>query len=301
MDSAWLFDEWVSHLRIAGLSPETRRVYGYAVEALARHLGKSGKSILDATENDLTDWRSGWPLAPSSVRTYMAAVRNFYQWAGRKYPDLIQSDPAQYVPVPKVPRRLPRPIPDQELERAIAHAPGGGRLRLWLVLAGYAGLRCIEIARLRRDALLVLPGGQRAVMVLGKGDKERLIPLSDYVWDEIGIYGPALGNPMCQWFFPRLRGDRSQHVPANVVSTMGNAHLRACGYARSMHTLRHRFGSSSYAVDHNLRVVQELLGHNDPKTSALYAAFSPQDASRTVAQIQPAPHGRRFRLIQGDA
>jgi integrase len=187
------------------------------------------------------------------------------------------------VPVPRVGRRLPRPISEADLFTALRQAPP--RIRPLLVLAAWAGLRAKEIARLRRQHVLdtARPPVLLVVHDATKGRSERIVPLSDFVLGELRLHGlPASG-----WMFSRHDGAPGPNTP-HMISLLCNQHLHDCGIAATLHQLRHRFGTVAYAASHDLRMVQELLGHADPQTTALYTAYDQADAARVV-QALPSP------------
>ncbi|WP_301177333.1 tyrosine-type recombinase/integrase [Actinomadura geliboluensis] len=279
--------EFLTYLRLEGKSPHTLRSYRDRLRHLDRHL--DGRSFLSASRDDLLDWRKTLgPLADASVKTYVAAVRSFYRWAVTS--GYLTKSPAAAIPTPRLGRRLPRPIGDDDLQFAILQAIG--RIRAFLVLAGYAGLRCIEISRLRRECLF--PHAPDPYMIVhGKRDKERAVNMSPYVWSELQLYG----LPRRGWVFPRLDGQLG-HVPAGCVSQYGNLHLHACGIVETMHQLRHRFGTRAYQATGQLRELQELMGHSDISTTAGYAAHSNARAAALVNAVQPAPI--TLRIVQDD-
>jgi len=110
---------------------------------------------------------------------------------------LLQADPSAALSVPRSPRRLPRPMPEGDLHTAIVNAPP--RIRPWLMLAALGGLRCCEIARLRREDVLN-SHTPPALLVHGKGDKERVVPLPAQLLHELTPL------PRAGWLFARLDG-----------------------------------------------------------------------------------------------
>lgn len=270
---------FVRHLRMEGKSPNTIRLYGGTLRELQTYLDQP---LLTATAHDLIDWRASLAVQPSSVATYVAAVRSFYRWCVRY--GLRADDPSMLVPVPKLGRRMPRPVAEIDLEHAIDTACD--RIRPWLILAAYSGFRCLEVAQLRREDIHD-SAPEPFVIARGKGNKERSVPLSPYVWGELRHSIARKG-----WAFPRRDG-RPGHTPASTVSQLGNDHLKACGLSDTMHGLRHRFGTQTYAVSRDLRVVQELMGHGSSKTTELYAAHSLERAVQAVAAVQPRRRGLR--------
>ncbi|MBO2459392.1 tyrosine-type recombinase/integrase [Actinomadura violacea] len=281
-----VIDEFDKHLSLQGRSPHTRRLYRGRLLDIAQQL--TPRSLLDATPSDLEAWRAALTVADISVVSYVAGVRVFYAWlaaAGR-----IPSNPALTMPIPRLGRRLPRPIGDDDLQMAILHA--FGRVRAWLVLAGYAGLRCCEIATLRRDC--IFERVSRPYMIVhGKGDKERAVPMSQYVWTELKLFG----LPRRGWIFPRLDG-LIGHTPPGSVTRYGNLHLRDCGLDETMHQLRHRFGTVGYQATGEIRELQEVMGHADISTTALYAAHSNPRAAALVDAVQPRA---TLRIVRDDS
>ena len=238
--------------------------------------------LLAAGPAELMAWREGMRLAPVSVKTYVSHVRQFYAWALAE--GLIKVNPVERVPVPKVGRRLPRPIGEADLLRALAAAPP--RIRAWLVLAAWAGLRAKEIALLRRENILDT-GRRPAIRIAGdatKGRRERIVPMSVFVRAELR----RLDLPPRGWVFRRLDGRLGPNQPWRV-SALANQFLHAHGIPETLHQLRHRFGTMAYqAGGRDLRAVQELMGHADPATTAGYAAYDQVQAAAAVEAI-PAP------------
>ncbi len=176
---------------------------------------------------------------------------------------------------PKLRRTKPRPISDEDLARALTHAPP--TLHLWLLLAAYAGLRCCEISRLRRDDII---GDASVILVVGKGQHERLVPLHPRIAATLADYPmPAKNGRLF------LRPSGGPYTPAKV-SQVGNAYLRSVGVTSTMHQLHHWFGTRTYAAERDLRVVQELLGHQSPSTTAIYADWSNTAARSAVLKIR---------------
>ena len=274
MDPVVAHLEW---LRLRGLSEGT---IGGRRRALARMTVMLPCPLLEATPSDLLAWRAGLRgLGPSATLNYVTHAHQFYGWAVAR--GLISANPAAGLPVPRRPRRLPRPIDEAELMAALAAAPP--RVRPWLVLAGWAGLRAKEIAGLRRENVLTEGPAHllRVVTESTKGIDERLVPLCSFALGELVPVLPHRG-----WVF--LRADRSGPVSPWVVSHVACQHLHACGSAATLHQLRHRFGTQAYRRSLDLRAVQEMLGHRDPATTAGYAAYE-QGAAAAALEDLPVP------------
>jgi len=277
----------MAHLRqleLRGQSPDTVACRRRALARMARALPVP---LLEASPADLLAWRAGLSVGPGTVVGYVSHAREFYRWAVRS--GLIESSPAERLPVPRVSRRLPRPIGEDALTAAVLAAPP--RVRPWLVLAGWAGLRAKEIAYLRRECLLET---QRSPVLIvaaeaTKGHAERVVPLSGFVIRELVI----AGLPRSGWVFRRRDGQPGPNRPW-IVSQLSNAYLHDLGIADTLHSLRHRFGTQAYARRRDLRMVQELLGHAHPGTTAGYAAYDKADAADVVEQL-PVP--RHLRAV----
>ena len=140
------------------------------------------------------------------------------------------------------------------------------------------GLRAAEIALIERTDIL-RGNGQPALLVHGKGDRERIVPLAPAV--QASLDDDSL--PMTGRLFRMRNG---QPVNAHYVSALCNRHLHKVGIAATLHQLRHRFGTQAYrASGHDIRQVQELLGHASPSTTAIYTLVDPSAAAPTVAAI----------------
>lgn len=165
---------------------------------------------------------------------------------------------------------------EADLEHALARAPL--RIRVWIELAAYGGARACEIARLeRRDVLdqLAPPG----VVLHGKGGKTRVVPLAGRTLADLH----RLGMPVRGRLF---RGQGGRPLGSRNVYESVNGFLHRQGIEPTMHSLRHRFATRLYpATGHNLRQVQELLGHASPATTAIYTLVDPSAAAPAVEAI----------------
>src|SRR5258708_6211110 len=112
-----IITQFLRHLTLQGLSAHTLRHYGGTPTHPHAWLSDQGIGLADATLEILTCWREQLTVADSSIAAYIAGVRSFYGWADRQ--QLVPFNPAAYIPVPRVGRRMPRPIRDDDLEYAI--------------------------------------------------------------------------------------------------------------------------------------------------------------------------------------
>lgn len=278
-----ILERHLAHLRMRGFA-ETTTIHTRKL-ALARMARALPVPVLDADDRQLLAWRAALDITPGSAGVYIAHARMFYAWAVAE--GLREDNPAAALPVPKLGRRLPRPVGEDDLMAALESAPE--RVRPFLVLAAWCGLRAKEIALLRAENIL-LSADPPVLLVASdatKGNSERTVPLSPFAVAELG----TAGVPRSGYAFRRLDGRRGPLTP-NLVSHLANRHLHACGIADTIHQLRHRFGTMTYRASKDLRLVQELLGHADPATTAGYAAYDKPQAVAVVAAL-PVPGGPR--------
>jgi integrase/recombinase XerC len=248
-------------------------------EGRGRQLGLD--DLLALTKKDLTLWRTALStmLTPGAQACYISQVRGYYRWAAAE--KLLDEDPTKGLTIPRIPRRVPRPIPEGDLLDAVRLAPA--RVKPMLMLAGWAGLRACEIAQLQR-ADIDLESSMPTVLVAdGKGGRQRVIPLHPHVIEALH----AFGLPRAGWLFPRMDGRPGQIMPW-LVSQLCNNHLHSLGIDASLHSLRHRFGTKAYQGCQDLRVVQELMGHAWPSTTSGYVAYSHAMAVAAVGALPPA-------------
>lgn len=261
---------YLDWMRVRGLRPDTIRTRRAALASIARDLGKP---ILAATPEDLTAWQIGSLGRDQWTRhVYARELRGYLQWCRTQRlcgPAMRLAVQAVRAPVGK-----PRPAPMDEVLAAIE--VGVPRMKAWLALAAFAGLRAGEIARLRaedvnvRDLLIEVrdgKGGRDRTILIGQGLVDALVP------------------------FMRPKG-RLWEVRPITVSQLVSRHLREMGQPWTCHSLRHSYGTGLYQISRDLRLVQEQMGHASPATTALYvkpdsvagrAAVGGWDAGLTAA------------------
>lgn len=278
-----LIGAYIERLRQKGRRARTRQEYARRLRQLSIHLPDG---LDNATPDDLLEWRAGLTLCDNTVVAYCNTVRGFYAWMERS--GRVPEAPTKDLPVPPARKGVPRPIGEDDLDYAIDNAPD--RVRPWLVLAAYEGLRAQEIAYLRREDLLNThrPPMLHVSEEMAKGGREDVIPLVPYVWAELQAYG----LPRRGYVFKRLRGS-GPNRPA-TVSNVANAYLHDIGIDETLHQLRHHFGTSVLeTAGGNLRVAQDLLRHRSLATTAIYTAIRPREALAAALAIQPAERRRR--------
>lgn len=262
---------WARSVR--GLSDNTIRV---RLDFLQRLHTFIGQPLRDAEPGHLLRFEriAIGGRAPETRRAYVCHIRAFYRWAHSSR--IVTEDPSTLLTLPVVPRHLPRPIEEDDL--AVALSAARPKMRAILTLGAFAGLRSIEIARLDWSDLRRETSGAAFIHVRGKGDKERQVEVGQMVIRALQAYGIKRRGPM----FLGLDG---RQIDAKSVSRSANRHLARHGVEATMHQLRHRYGTIAYQLSHDLRMVQELMGHSSPQTTAGYTRSSAEAAARMVAAM----------------
>lgn len=262
----------VRWMRLRGLSEATVMHRQKVLRLLVNH---AGRPLLTLTPADLDAWQTAISvLCIQSQATYKMHVRMFYTWAvGEAH--LREDDPAAVLIMPKVPRHYPRPISERDLQRALADAPP--LIRVWLELAAFAGLRVGEISRLERAD--VLDTANPPMLILhGKGGKMRAVPLAPRPLRSLLDLGMPARGPL----FVQRNG---RPVTSKRVSDLSNGYLHRLGIVETIHKLRHRFATQALAAGLDVRLVQELLGHESIESTAIYTWVSTSASAPTVAAI----------------
>lgn len=258
---------WTDTLRAAGLSAQTIKSRRYKMVHLATLLMPSGPK--DVTTEQIVQVFARQQWKPETRKAYRNTIASFFRWlhrSGRR-----SDDPSLDVPRVKKPHAHPRPCPDRYITAAMEMATPSEILMIRL--GAECGLRRGEIARVHSDDVVADSAG-RSLIVRGKGDKQRIVPLPD---DLAGIVMDANG-----YLFPGRFGG---HVEESYIGDH-ISHLLPDGYAA--HTLRHRFATTAYAATHDLFVVAELLGHESVETTEYYVAMPDGRLREATAAVRIA-------------
>lgn len=274
----------LDYLRLQGRSDWTIRDRRHILSRLARALPVP---LIDATPGHLLAWRAGLTTSAADVVNQASHVRQFYVWAAT-IAQLRPDNPVDHLPVPRLGRRLPRPISEAALMDVLAAAPR--RIRPWIVLAGWCGLRCQEIAWLRaEDVHLDAPAPYILVTrETAKGIHERVVHLCDFAVAELA----ACNLPRRGWCWTRRDGQPGPNKPARVSELICKL-LHDCGYPDTAHSLRHHCLTRVQQISGDVRITQEVAGHTDLSSTMVYTHVS---GERTYAVMQqlPVPGGLRM-------
>jgi integrase/recombinase XerC len=272
-------------------SPRTCDSYQRDLQRLASWLSQSGLAAWQRVSNhDLRRYvatlsREG--LSGRSIARHLSATRRFYQFLLRE--KLASDNPALDIRAPKSGRRLPRVADVDQLNHLLDGQPDDPlevRDLCMFELMYSSGLRLAELASLDLDTV-DLRGGE--VRVLGKGGKERLLPVGRKAIAAIQAWLPyrtALANDGEVALFVSQRGERLSHRSIQArLSRWGIS--RGADQKLHPHLLRHSFASHMLESSGDLRAVQELLGHADIATTQVYTHLDFQHLARVYDQSHP--------------
>ena len=277
-----------------GLSRNTLASYQSDLRILARWLAaERAKSLLSAERFDLLDYLAllaQQRRKPRSAARLLSCVRQFYQRALRQ--GQIREDPSARIEAPRLGRPLPKALTEAEVE-ALLRAPDtsdplGNRDRTMIEVLYATGLRVSELVDLRPEQVNLTQG---LVRVVGKGGKERLVPLGEeaVTWIEGFVRGPRreiLGSRPCVHLFPtRLGAGMTRQAFWYLI----RRHALVAGIQKhlSPHTLRHAFATHLLNHGADLRVVQMLLGHSDLSTTLIYTHVARERLKSLYQQHHP--------------
>jgi integrase/recombinase XerC len=236
-------------------------------------------------------------LRKASIARKISTVRSFMRYAVRE--GRIESNPAQHVPTPRVPKGLPRDLTVDEMFNLLEHIhgddPAAARDLAILELLYATGLRVGELTSLSLDDV---DFSNRIVRVLGKGGKERLVPFGEKAaralspWLERSHQLRAKTDEVA--VFLNLRGGRltDRSVRRILSRRLREAAVRA---RVSPHALRHSFASHLLGAGADLRAIQELLGHSSLSTTQRYTHVSMDALMRVYDKAHPRARKRGVR------
>lgn len=235
-------------------------------------------------------------MAPASASRIVVSVRGWHRFAALE--GWTPADASASVRPRAIPKRLPKPISTSQVAAILENAsvgdgPGPLRDRALLELLYACGARISEATGVDVDDLVLEPRGQEAVLLRGKGRKERVVPIGSYAAEAIGTYLvrgraalAASGNASARKGTPALflntRGGRLSRQSAWAI--LHAAAERAGVPDVSPHVLRHSFATHLLSGGADVRVVQELLGHANVTTTQIYTAVT-QDTLREVYEV----------------
>jgi integrase/recombinase XerC len=285
--------DFLRHLRERNSSPHTLKAYSGDLANFSAYAGSRGWERIDhiAIRGFLSQlYEKG--LSKTSVARSLAAVRSLYRWLGRE--GVVEQNPAKLVATPKLPKKLPRVPTIEEMNSVldgqmpeIAAFPERDRLMLELLYG--CGIRNSELTGINVDDIRL---SAEAILIRGKGKKERYVPFGDSAKNALAAYLPAR---------QAVLSGRRKNNPALLINQRGGRLttrsvgriIKKIAVAKGLspdvhpHTLRHAFGTHMLEEGADLRAIQELLGHERLATTQRYTQLSMKHVLQVYDQTHP--------------
>lgn len=276
-----------------GVSINTLEAYERDVEKLILFLSNSQKHLLDVTLEDLQTFAAGLHdigIGPRSQCRILSGIRSLYRYL--QLDGYIEQDPTELLESPQIGEHLPEFLTPQEvdqLEDSIdLSKPEGHRNRAIIEVLFSCGLRVSELVTLKLSNLFI---DEQYLRIMGKGAKERLVPISNRALYELEQWFEWRRNLKIKpgeedYVFLNRRG---AHLTRTMILIMmkRQAELASIQKTISPHTLRHSFATALLEGGADLRVIQALLGHESIGTTEIYTHLSRQALRQAVIDHHP--------------
>ena len=289
---------YVRYLKLErNYSPNTLEAYRHDLGHLLAYCHREEKDVLQMKLEDLQHFAAGiheLGIGPTAQARILSGVRSFYRWLlldGR-----IDADPTELLESPRLGEHLPEVLTTAEVDQLEASIdvskPEGQRNRAIIEVLFSCGLRVSELTHLRLSDLFLDEG---YIRVMGKGSKERLVPISNRAVHELQL-----------WFYDRnlmtikageedyvFLNRRGAHLTRTMILIMVKRQAEAAGIQKTIspHTLRHSFATALLEGGADLRVIQAMLGHEDIGTTEIYTHIDTTTLREEILQHHPRNKG----------
>jgi integrase/recombinase XerC len=305
-------DDFLKHLAERNVSPHTRRAYAGDLDVFAAYISSRGSSLRGSTN---IEWKKidhiairGFlshlydkGLSKTSVARALAAVRSLYRWLAQE--GVVEQNPAKLVSTPRLPKKLPRVPSIEEMNTVldgkmpeIASFPERDCLLLELLYG--CGIRNSELVGINLDDISL---SNEAILIRGKGKKQRLVPFGGSALAALSIYLPWRQRLLIALRNRPKKTMPEKGTPALLVNQRGGRLttrsvgriVKRIAVARGLspevhpHTLRHAFGTHMLEEGADLRAIQELLGHERLATTQRYTQLSVKHVMNVYDQTHP--------------
>ena len=287
--------DFLRHLRESNASPHTIKAYRGDLANFSAYAGSRGWKQIDhiAIRGFLSQlYEKG--LSKTSVARSLAAVRSLYRWLARE--GVVEQNPAKLVATPKLAKKLPRVPTIEEMNSVLdGQMPEAAafpeRDRLMLELLYGCGIRNSELTGINLDDIRL---SAEAILIRGKGKKERYVPFGDSVKSALAAYLPVRQAMLAET-------PKNTTTPALLINRRGGRLttrsvgriIKKIAVAKGLspdvhpHTLRHAFGTHMLEEGADLRAIQELLGHERLATTQRYTQLSMKHVLQVYDQTHP--------------
>ena len=291
-------DDFLRHLRERDASAHTIKAYTGDLDNFAAYIGSRGWKTIDhiAIRGFLSHLYDKGLSKPSIARA-LAAVRSLYRWLAQE--GVVEQNPAKLVSTPRLPKKLPRVPTIEEMNFVldgkmpeVASFPERDRLLLELLYG--CGIRNSELVGINLDDISL---NNQAILIRGKGKKERYVPFGGSALAALSVYLPwrqqllaTLKKTMPAKGMPALLvNQRGGRLTTRSVGRIVKRIAVAKGLSPEVHphTLRHAFGTHMLEEGADLRAIQELLGHERLATTQRYTQLSVKHVMNVYDQTHP--------------
>ena len=285
--------DFLRHLRERNASAHTIKAYTGDLACFAAYVGSRGwKQIDHITIRGFLAQLYEKGLSKASVARSLAAVRSLYRWLARE--GVVEQNPAKLVATPKLHKKLPRvptieemnSVLDSQMPEAAAFPE---RDRLMLELLYGCGIRNSELTGINIDDIRL---SAEAILIRGKGKKERYVPFGDSIKSALAEYLPVRQASLTERrksTSALLINRRGGRLTTRSVGRIIKKIAMAKGLSPDVHphTLRHAFGTHMLEEGADLRAIQELLGHERLATTQRYTQLSMKHVLQVYDQTHP--------------
>lgn len=291
-------DDFLRHLRERNASAHTIKAYAGDLDCFAAHIGaRDWKTIDHIAIRGFLSHLYDKGLSKTSVARALAAVRSLYRWLAQE--GVVEQNPAKLVSTPRLPKKLPRVPTIEEMNSVldgkmpeVASFPERDRLMFELLYG--CGIRNSELVGINLDDISL---SNEAILIRGKGKKERFVPFGGSAMAALAVY-----LPWRQQLFATLKKAAPEKgKPALLVNQRGGRLttrsvgriVKRIAVAKGLspevhpHTLRHAFGTHMLEEGADLRAIQELLGHERLATTQRYTQLSVKHVMNVYDQTHP--------------
>lgn len=292
-----ILKQYIAYMRLErSFSANTVEAYERDLKQFLDYCDEHSLNPLKATLQDLEQYIFETYHDAKRTRTQarqMSGLRAFYRFL--LYHDYIEDDPSELLDMPKLDKHLPEVLTVEEIDSMIAaidlSKPEGQRNRAIIEMLYGSGLRVSELVTLKLSNMYMK---EHYMLVEGKGSKQRLVPISDEAQRQFDL-----------WLQDRNRLDvKPEYIDFAFVNRYGRGLTRvmiftiikqlaaAAGIQKNIspHTLRHSFATHLLQNGADLRIIQQLLGHETITTTEIYTHVNVQDLRKAILQYHPANH-----------
>ena len=286
-------DDFLRHLRERNASPHTIKAYTGDLDVFAAYIGsRDWKTIEHIAIRGFLSYLYDKGLSKTSVARALAAVRSLYRWLAQE--GVVEQNPAKLVSTPRLPKKLPRVPTIEEMNSMldgkmpeVASFPERDRL-LFELLYG-CGVRNSELVGINLDDISL---SNEAILIRGKGKKERYVPFGGSALAALSVYLPwrqQLLATLKKKMPALLLNQRGGRLTTRSVGRIVKRIAIANGLSPDVHphTLRHAFGTHMLEEGADLRAIQELLGHERLATTQRYTQLSVKHVMNVYDQTHP--------------